>query len=76
MLLPCVIMSLANVRPMICGRCYATRAGVIAHFWFYLFYGWCYCHLLWQMLLPTVLNILNMADVIAIYMWQILCHQG
>ena len=32
MLLPCVIMSLANVRPMICGRCYATRADVISHF--------------------------------------------
>ena len=48
-----------------CGRCYATRADVIAHFWFFLFYGWCYCHWLWQMLLPLIIIILNMADVIA-----------
>ena len=45
-------------------RCYATRADVVAHL-VLLFYGWCYCHWLWPMLLPLIIIILNMADVIA-----------
>ena len=53
MLLPCVIMSLVNVMPMICGRCYATRADVIAHFnslcsmagVIAICCGRCHCHL-------------------------------
>ena len=79
MLLPFVFISLADVLAMIYGRCYATRADVIAHFGsicymagviaicgrhcYHLFRIYC----IWLMLLPYVYGrcYANRADVIA-----------
>ena len=63
--------------PMICGRCYATRADVIAHLCsicsmadvIAICCGRCCCHLFFFI-------ILNMADVIAICVWQMLLPLG
>ena len=40
------------------GRCYC------------LFFGWCYCHVLWQMLLSNLRQML----LPPIVLWQMLCH--
>ena len=57
--------------PMTSGRCYTTKADVIAYYIFVLYYGWCYYYSCGRCYYHFVFNI-YMADVIAMYVWQML----
>ena len=77
--------------PMICGRCYATRADVIAHlcsicsmadviaiccgrccchlfFFYYIEYGWCYCHMCVADVMPPGLMFLPIYVLFVIWL--------
>ena len=54
---------------MISGRCYTTKADVIAYYICVLYYGWCYCHSCGRCYYHFVFSI-HVADVIAMCVWQ------